>query len=1108
MPEQWVQNGNWTHLSRWNIGTALQQLCRTWNYIEAICGKGTHLDDGTTWPDDMQSAWYLADQIALTLGAKAGVRLGSSTGGGSGFPGTFGYIYVTAAGYGVAGNSISITFEAGAGDDIVISVDEGAITVEFPTGATIAEIAAALNGDGAASALVQCVASENTEEPIDPVSETFLSGGLDPIDPETVRPTFPALTTWLKPDSSECIFPDTGDFAGFTFLGAGEYLDPLRENVLRLRAAIEAGFDGAPRPFDAVNGYVAGGPHTGYTATVEGQTAAWAIGHLAGACRDDGTVWAAISEGLAAFLDELGYGDEWVPVDNVLEADIYRQMFAAVNAYTRIRWDKRSTYPNLNRRPEAAWFGVPGTHIVPELWTTAYRQNQKGPRQWNGSAYVHSIPSSGAEAWEWTRGLYAELESDFGVPNTAMKWIADRWGAEGNGISIEVVIVQVEIEEDVFVPEPDHELTVQVTGSQILIELATDSEGVAITTANELIALMNETPNVRALVRTESMSLGNGLVPEMAPEFLEGGACSKSEASFLRVEASGAVNGLPECLVLISKAVDGDGSDVRLELRDTDKLNQGCVVAVVDDTKIVVSFSDRSGPVGIFYSPGTEATRGTFKLRVGSEVTDSIPYDFDGADILAALEPIYGTGNLDIIDAVPSAPGLQVDFIGALAGLPVDPILIEENHLERNEVQEVELEGSPSAGTFTLSYNGQTTAGIAYNAASGAVQSALEALSNIGAENVEVTGSAGGPWTIQFIGALKNQNLALMTGDFSGVTGATDILITLVCNGGTAGGAGNEVQLLTVTGSPTGGTFTVTYGGDTTSELEYNASAATLETALEGLSSIGSGNVEVTGSSGGPYTVTFIGALGGQSLGNLSTDGSGLTGGTDPDVEVEQVTDGSPGAGAILLIQDTDSKTGSHIAAAIEANPEADALVWAYGNSEFVPALAETSLSAKVDPVESTSWPFGWYASDGSAGAFALIGERRFLDRPFDLDFVKGTPFAAWIPVQAQVAVSALDYTEGQRLHVEGGVSDHAYDDTDYSTGGTDHDFRLEADITGDSFDAEFHLDNVPDAMPFNDPAPIETSWSARMDLNITSGLVICTDISALLPYEIQEVEP
>jgi hypothetical protein len=45
----------------------------------------------------------------------------------------------------------------------------------------------------------------------------------------------------------------------------------------------------------------------------------------------------------------------------------------------------------------------------------------------------------------------------------------------------------------------------------------------------------------------------------------------------------------------------------------------------------------------------------------------------------------------------------------------------------------------------------------------------------------------------------------------------------------------NEVQRITITGTPTGGTFTLTFQGNTTAPIAYNASAATVVAALEAL---------------------------------------------------------------------------------------------------------------------------------------------------------------------------------------------------------------------------------------------------------------------------------
>lgn len=68
--------------------------------------------------------------------------------------------------------------------------------------------------------------------------------------------------------------------------------------------------------------------------------------------------------------------------------------------------------------------------------------------------------------------------------------------------------------------------------------------------------------------------------------------------------------------------------------------------------------------------------------------------------------------------------------------------------------------------------------------------------------------------------------------------------------------------------SPTGGTYTVTIGGSTTSAIAYNASAATLQTALNALTSVSTyGSVTVTGS----YTTGFIITFNSFTPGTLDT---------------------------------------------------------------------------------------------------------------------------------------------------------------------------------------------------------------------------------------------
>lgn len=92
----------------------------------------------------------------------------------------------------------------------------------------------------------------------------------------------------------------------------------------------------------------------------------------------------------------------------------------------------------------------------------------------------------------------------------------------------------------------------------------------------------------------------------------------------------------------------------------------------------------------------------------------------------------------------------------------------------------------------------------------------------------------------------------------------------------------NEKQTLTLYGSPTGGNFQLEFSGQTTGNIAYNASAATIQTALEALSNIAPGDVDVTGGSlpGTPVVVEFQGAYAATKVPSLRVLATGLTGGS------------------------------------------------------------------------------------------------------------------------------------------------------------------------------------------------------------------------------------
>lgn len=123
-------------------------------------------------------------------------------------------------------------------------------------------------------------------------------------------------------------------------------------------------------------------------------------------------------------------------------------------------------------------------------------------------------------------------------------------------------------------------------------------------------------------------------------------------------------------------------------------------------------------------------------------------------------------------------------------------------------------------------------------------------------------------------------------------------------------GAGNEVQSVTITGAPTGGTFTLTYSGQTTSALAYNAAAATVQTALEALSNLAPADVVVTGAAGGPYTLTFGGTLAAANVAQLTASGASLTGGTLPGVVVDTTLTGGARTAEGFLFNSTPMRAG------------------------------------------------------------------------------------------------------------------------------------------------------------------------------------------------------
>lgn len=111
----------------------------------------------------------------------------------------------------------------------------------------------------------------------------------------------------------------------------------------------------------------------------------------------------------------------------------------------------------------------------------------------------------------------------------------------------------------------------------------------------------------------------------------------------------------------------------------------------------------------------------------------------------------------------------------------------------------------------------------------------------------------------------------------------------------------SQVSTLTITGTPAGGNFKVAInGGAETADVAYDATGATLQTALEALGYIAAGDVTVTGGAGGPYVATFSGALADQVVAVATTNT--FIGGTAPTITAAVTTAAAPGTAAATSV--------------------------------------------------------------------------------------------------------------------------------------------------------------------------------------------------------------
>jgi len=312
-------------------------------------------------------------------------------------------------------------------------------------------------------------------------------------------------------------------------------------------------------------------------------------------------------------------------------------------------------------------------------------------------------------------------------------------------------------------------------------------------------------------------------------------------------------------------------------------------------------------------SVGGNPTGGSFTLSFGGQTSGALAFNATAAQVQSALQSVATIGPGGVTCSGGPLPGTPVliAFAGPLALRTQPLITVGANNLTGgatpapsvvqttagalvSDVQTISVSGTPTAGTFQLTFGGQTSAPVPFNATAAQIQAALGGLSNVGASGVVCTGGAlpGANVTVTFAGPLAVGAQPVIAASGSTLTGAGSPTAKLTHT--TTGAVGAAVETLSVSGTPTGGGFVLSFGGQNTASIPFNATAAQVQTALTALGSIGPGGVVCAGGAlpGTAVTITFAGALASGPQPLITVAANTLTGGTAPSLAVAMTTPG------------------------------------------------------------------------------------------------------------------------------------------------------------------------------------------------------------------------
>jgi hypothetical protein len=537
----------------------------------------------------------------------------------------------------------------------------------------------------------------------------------------------------------------------------------------------------------------------------------------------------------------------------------------------------------------------------------------------------------------------AYVYSDFNTNGAVVvEFDAQRLGAGGNGISVVVN------KSDLGLGLPP---TISVAGTTINASL--NSNAVTPTTAQSFVDAINNNASANLLVRAtirSGVATTNIAIPAVTPATL---TLTGANTAF----GSSSFNTGGSLEVLFKAVASGSaGNGITMVFREAD-LGVGTAPAIVVNTPnpqtnpttratisvtLNINATTQTTAQGLVNALAGNAAANALvraSVPVGSATTfiasstnpnPPNPVVLDGANDLT-VSPGYVAINAPNDNEVIyrfaeplSDDRYRIEVYGSAAG----GVTVVRN--TNGSPGEAFNSGLDSRLTFDLDLAAQVTAVVPQPVLRDKVITVRDVPSLRDGDRIELT-AGGNPVVLEFndtaapAGGVLPGNIAV---NFTSSDSATTVATTIASQinllgpalgldavatsaGGTVTLAGNAfnpttsfrtisaVRELVLNGVPTGGTFTLTFNGQTTSAIAYNASAATIQAALVALNNIAPADIaSVSGSTlnAGPIVVTFATSFANRNLAELYVNNAGLTGGTSPHVKINaggiSLTDG------------------------------------------------------------------------------------------------------------------------------------------------------------------------------------------------------------------------